>query len=115
MRSTAGCLWRRPKWRETRRNGDGSFSARVTVRRTRHDRSRAESETEQALEVSPDDADTRWAAAVTYETLGEREKTLVVLKAAPRGVLGDLNHWPDVADLHQDPRFLELLASHQNK
>jgi tetratricopeptide (TPR) repeat protein len=75
------------------------------------DRSRAESEIAQALELSPDDADSRWAAAVTYEALREREKTLSVLAAASPGVLGDLNRWPDLADLHKDSRFLQLLAS----
>jgi serine/threonine protein kinase/Flp pilus assembly protein TadD len=79
------------------------------------DRSRAESEIAQALALSPNDADTRWAAAVTYEALGERDSTLSVLSASPAGVLADLSHWPDVADLHTDPRFQQLLASHQLK
>ncbi|HUA19839.1 MAG TPA: protein kinase [Bryobacteraceae bacterium] len=73
---------------------------------------RAESEIAQALQLSPNDADTRWAAAITYEALGQRENTLAVLSASPPGVLADLSRWPDVADLHRDPRFLELLASH---
>ena len=79
------------------------------------DRSRAESEIVQALQLSPDNADARWAAAVAYETLRDRDKTIDVLESAPAGVLADLNHWPDVADLHKDPRFLKLLASHQIK
>ena len=79
------------------------------------DRERAQSEIAQALQFSPDDADTRWAAAITYEALGQRDRTLAVLNASPEGVLADLSHWPDVADLHKDPRFLQLLASHQLK
>jgi serine/threonine-protein kinase len=77
------------------------------------DRQRAESEIAQALQLSPSDADTRWAAAVTYEALGQRDSTLAVLSTSPPGVLADLSRWPDVADLKRDPRFLRLLASHQ--
>jgi Flp pilus assembly protein TadD len=79
------------------------------------DRERAASEIAQALQFSPNDADTRWAAAITYEALGQRERTLAVLNASPAGVLADLSHWPDVAELHKDPRFLQLVASHQLK
>ena len=79
------------------------------------ERQRAESEIAQALQLSPSDADTRWAAAITYEALGQRENTLAVLSSSPPGVLADLSRWPDVADLHGDPRFLQLLASHQLK
>jgi tetratricopeptide (TPR) repeat protein len=76
---------------------------------------RAASEIAQALQLSPNDADTRWAAAITYEALGQRENTLAVLNQSPGGVLADLSHWPDVAELHKDSRFLQLLASHQLK
>jgi tetratricopeptide (TPR) repeat protein len=79
------------------------------------DGQRAASEIAQALQLSPNDADTRWAAAITYEALGQREDTLAVLNESPEGVLADLSHWPDVAELHKDPRFLQLLASHQLK
>ena len=79
------------------------------------DRRRAESEIAQALQLSPNDADARWMAAVTYETLGQRDSTLAVLSASPDGVLADLSRWPEVADLRKDPRFSQLLASHQLK
>ena len=79
------------------------------------DRRRAESEIAQALQLSPNDADTRWMAAITYEALGRRNDTLSVLAASPRGVLADVSRWPDVADLHNDSRFLQLLASHSEK
>ena len=78
-------------------------------------RSRAESEVAQALQLSPDDAETRSASALTYEALGERDNTIGVLSASPNGVISDLNHWPDVADLRADPRFQQLLASRQIK
>jgi hypothetical protein len=64
------------------------------------------------MQQSPSDADTLWMAAVTYEALGKRNETLSVLAASPTGVLADLSRWPDVADMSQDSRFLELLTSH---
>ena len=76
------------------------------------DRRRAESEIAQALQLSPNDADTRWMAALTYEALGRRDATLGVLAASPSELLADLSRWPDVADLHKDSRFLDLLVSH---
>jgi tetratricopeptide (TPR) repeat protein len=79
------------------------------------DRRRAESEIAQALRQSPNDTDTIWWAAITYEMLGRRNDTLSVLAAAPRGVVADLSRWPDVADLRKDSRFLRLLASRVEK
>jgi Flp pilus assembly protein TadD len=76
---------------------------------------RAESEIAQALQQSPNDANTRWMAIMTYESLGRRESALAVLNSASPQLLADLNRWPDAADLRRDPRFLELLASHQIK
>jgi tetratricopeptide (TPR) repeat protein/TolB-like protein len=78
-------------------------------------KARAESEVAQALQLSPTDENTRWAAAVTYEALGQREDTLKLLSASPASVLVHLSRWPDVADLHSDTRFQQLLASHQLK
>lgn len=79
------------------------------------DRSRAESEVAQALQLSSNDADTRWMAALTYEALGQRDNTLAVLSASPAGVLADVSRFPDVADLRNDARFQQILASHQLK
>ena len=76
------------------------------------DRRRAESEIAQAMQQAPSDANTLWMAAVTFEALGKRNETLSVLARSPAGVLADLSRWPDVADLRQDSRFLELLTSH---
>jgi predicted Zn-dependent protease len=75
------------------------------------DRVRAESETAQALSLAPDDAETRWVAILTYETLGQREASLAVLNRSSRQQLMDITRWPDLADLQHDPRFLELLAT----
>jgi Flp pilus assembly protein TadD/TolB-like protein len=79
------------------------------------DRRRAESEIAQALQLSPNGADTRGLAVFTYEALGMRDATLAVLATAPIEVIKDLSRWPDVADLHKDPRFLQLLTSNQRR
>jgi serine/threonine protein kinase/cytochrome c-type biogenesis protein CcmH/NrfG len=76
------------------------------------DHRRSDSEIAQALQQSPSDADVRFMAAITYEALGRREDTLAVLSTAPPGVLADVDRWPDVAELHNDSRFLRLLAPH---
>ncbi len=71
---------------------------------------RAESETAQAMSLAPDDAETRWAAILTYEALGEREASLAILNRSPRQQVMDISRWPDLADLRNDSRFLQLLA-----
>jgi tetratricopeptide (TPR) repeat protein len=73
---------------------------------------RAASEAAQALQLSPDDKDTRLTVAETYEVLGWRDSTLDFLASWPPSLLGQLNRYPGVADLRKDPRFLQLLASH---
>jgi hypothetical protein len=75
------------------------------------DRVRAESETAQALILAADDSETRWMAILTYEALAEREASLAVLSRSSRPQLMDITRWPDVADLSQDLRFLQLLAT----
>jgi serine/threonine protein kinase len=77
------------------------------------EKGRAMSEIGQALGLSPNEADVRWMAAITYEAVGRRQDTLAVLSASPPAVIGDVSRWPDVADLHDDPQFLQLLASRQ--
>jgi eukaryotic-like serine/threonine-protein kinase len=73
-------------------------------------RLRANSEIEQALRLSPNNAETQFMAVLTYETLRRRDETLTLLRTAPAGTVADLGRWPDLADLHQDPRFLGLLT-----
>ncbi|HEV3330519.1 MAG TPA: protein kinase [Bryobacteraceae bacterium] len=79
------------------------------------DKPSADSEIGQALHLSPNDADVLWMAAATYEALGRRDDTLNVLRASPNGVVADVSRWPDMAGLHNDSRFLQLLASGQIK
>jgi eukaryotic-like serine/threonine-protein kinase len=79
------------------------------------ERQRSESDIAQALQESPNDATTRWMAAITYEALGRREETLALLKTSPPGVVADLARWPDVADLRRDKRFMQMLESHSGK
>jgi hypothetical protein len=71
---------------------------------------RAESETAQALNLAPDDAETRWVTILTYEALARRESSLAVLAHSSRQQVMDVNRWPDLADLRHDSRFLQLLA-----
>jgi tetratricopeptide (TPR) repeat protein/TolB-like protein len=79
------------------------------------DKGRADSEIAQALQLSPNDGNVRWMAAATYEALGRRGDALAVLSASPSEVIASVSRWPDMADLHQDSRFLQLLASRQIK
>jgi len=76
------------------------------------ERQRAESEIAQALQLSPKDADTQFMAVLTNEALHRRDETLAVLSTSSIGTIADLSRWPDLADLHQDPRFLDLMAVH---
>jgi len=72
---------------------------------------RADSETKQALGLAPNDAETRWTAILTYETLKNREASLAVLQRSSRPQLMDITRFPDLADLAKDPRFIQLLAT----
>jgi eukaryotic-like serine/threonine-protein kinase len=77
------------------------------------DRRRAVSEIAQALNFSPNDADTRWWAVLTYEVLNQRDSTLSLLTSSSDELIADLSRWPEVADLHKDSRFKDLLQRHQ--
>jgi eukaryotic-like serine/threonine-protein kinase len=86
------------------------------------DRRAAESEISRALGLSPEDSNTRWFAALTYEELFRlfqdpalRLKTLEILRRDPLEDVEEIAHWPDLADLQRDSRFLEMRASHQGK
>ena len=73
---------------------------------------RAESEIAQALSLSPQDANVRDMAVDVYEALGRRDDALAVLRASSDEVLVEAVHGPDLAGLHADPRFQQLVALH---
>ena len=75
------------------------------------DTRRAEMEIAQALKFSPHDSKVLRFAALTYETLNQRDKALEVLSSASADLLSELNRQPDLAELRQDSRFIELLRS----
>ena len=79
------------------------------------DSARAESDIEQALNISPDDGRVRFMAVATFEALDRREEALALLGSFSYSELADVARWPDMADLSQNPRFLQLLASRQTK
>jgi len=79
------------------------------------DRLAAESNAVQALELSPGDVNVPWMVAQTYEALGERERTLTLVKDAPEWLLSRLNQFRDLADLQKDSRFQQLIATHHTQ
>lgn len=73
------------------------------------DRRRAESEASQALAIEPENAMVMREAVITYEFLKQREETMRILENAPRHLLEELAHDPDVKDLQRDSRFQGLI------
>jgi tetratricopeptide (TPR) repeat protein len=73
------------------------------------DPGQARYEIAQALSISPENTRTMRLAAITYELLQQRDKTLEVLRNAPPDLLNELNREPDLRELQQDSRFVELL------
>jgi serine/threonine-protein kinase len=85
---------------------DGAVRARVGYLCARlGDRKRAETETAQALQLSPQSPDVRQGAVWTYEALGRRDDALAVLKGSSEPVVASAVRGVDLADLRQDPRF----------
>jgi tetratricopeptide (TPR) repeat protein len=76
---------------------------------------RAESEAAQALQLSAGAINVRWMVALAYEALGEHDRTLAIVNDAPAAMLDRLNRFPDLADLHADPRFQRLLISQHSQ
>jgi Flp pilus assembly protein TadD/TolB-like protein len=73
------------------------------------DRATAEREIVQAINFGAADKTVIRRAAICFEALGERERTLALLQSAPPDVLRELNRQPDVITLQHDPRFVALL------
>jgi serine/threonine protein kinase/tetratricopeptide (TPR) repeat protein len=78
------------------------------------DRKRAEDEIGQALQLSPGDNKVKRRAVLTYEALGERERSLAVLQTATPEMIHELDRQPDLADFRQDPRFQQLVGQTEN-
>jgi serine/threonine-protein kinase len=76
------------------------------------DRRRAEAEIAQALQLARGANNVRWMAALTYEAVGKRDRTMAVLEDAPDSLLIRLNRFPDVAELRAFPPFKQLMESH---
>jgi hypothetical protein len=79
------------------------------------DRRRAEAELSQSLALEPENSTVIRQAAIGYEALGERDKTLALLSRAPTRLLEELSHQPDMKDLQQDRRFLQLLEQKKTR
>jgi tetratricopeptide (TPR) repeat protein len=77
------------------------------------DSQNAGSEAVQAMQLSPEDVDTRWVVAETFDVVGKRDEALAVLRGSPAGLIADFGRWPEMAELCKDPRFVQLLASRQ--
>jgi eukaryotic-like serine/threonine-protein kinase len=73
------------------------------------DRRRAEAELSQSLALEPDNSTVIRQAAIGYEALGQRDRTLTILSRAPSRLLEELSHQPDMKGLQQDARFPALL------
>jgi tetratricopeptide (TPR) repeat protein len=78
------------------------------------DSQRAAMQITTALQLSPEDLTVRKTAVLAYEVLGQRDKTLDLLKTSTAEEVATINRWPDLADLHKDPRFVQLVASKQH-
>jgi len=102
---------------ETQRDPhDGVVRARLAYMCARlGDHKRAEFETSQALSFSPESADARDTAVRTYEALIRRDDTLAVLRSSSDQVLEEALRRKDLADLHRDSRFQQLVASRHVK
>lgn len=74
------------------------------------DRARSEQEIEQALNLAPSDDKVIRRALLTYELLGERDRSIAVLRKASPQLLRDLNRQPDLTDLRDDARFRQLMS-----
>ncbi len=86
------------------------------------DRTHAVDYIETALRLFPDSVTARWYSVLTYEELyrasrdpGYRRRTLEILAHSTNDQLADVSRWPDLADLHEDLRFKDLVASHQTR
>lgn len=74
-----------------------------------HDFDRAETDTGEALKFSQDD-ETIQFAVLTYELIGRREAALNLLEGSP-SIVAEMDRYPGLENLRQDPRYIKLLSS----
>jgi serine/threonine protein kinase/Flp pilus assembly protein TadD len=79
-----------------------------------NDPSQAEYEAGQALQLAGGSVDAAFFVVMTYEALDERERALDLVSKAPPELLRRLKYdaQPDLAGLHSDPRFQQLIEAH---
>ncbi len=75
--------------------------------------SAAEEEINEALHSAPGNSQVIYLAVLIYETLGQRNQTIDVLKGSTPEGIREIEHERDLAALQQDPRFLQLVAKAQ--
>ncbi len=92
---------------------DGALRSNLAYLCARLDqRSRAESEAEQARQLSPGSVNVAWMLVLTYDALGERDRVLQLSEDLPEDTLRRMGRFPDLAGLRSDSRFQQLMLSH---
>jgi tetratricopeptide (TPR) repeat protein len=79
------------------------------------DKARATFEMEQALQHSPEDKNVRKYGVLTYESLGQRERALEILRGSPRQVLEELELAWGTEQLRQDPKYEDAAREIRSK
>jgi tetratricopeptide (TPR) repeat protein len=72
--------------------------------------SRAKFEIEQALQHSPSDRSVRRYGVLTFESVGDRERALAILRGSPRQVLEELEVSWGTEQMQRDPRYQAIAA-----
>jgi serine/threonine protein kinase/tetratricopeptide (TPR) repeat protein len=70
----------------------------------------AEEEINEALHSVTGNSQVIYLATVIYETLGQRDRAIEVLRGSTPEAIQDIDHDRELVALRQDPRFLQLMA-----
>ena len=79
------------------------------------DSSRAKFEIDQAVQHSPNDRAVRRYAVLTYETLGDRDRALEIVRGSSRQVLEELEVSWGMEQMQRDPRYPAIAAEVRSK
>jgi tetratricopeptide (TPR) repeat protein len=79
------------------------------------EKARARFEIDQALEHSPNDRTVQRYGVLTFENLGQRERSLEILRGAPRQVLDELELSWAMEPMRRDPRYQEVAREVRSK